>query len=533
MRARHGAATTAPMTTLRPALAALAAAALSACGGGGSDTPDPTPPKTLAESCAAYASSALPHGAAITKTEIRAAQGTLPEVCIVRGAIVSSPASIIQWAVELPAASLWNGKTITIGGGGFDGFIPTDSPYYQHMVGTSANPYVKISSDSGHQVRGFGWAVDDVALRNHAFDANHFALEVGTRIATEFYGRAPTRRYSFGQSNGGRAGLVAAQRYPKDYDGVIALEPAISQQGHEANNVPLMRHIFGAPQNWLSPARIALYAAAETRACDGLDGLEDGIIGNIEQCRYVPTDLLCTGAEDDTCLTAGQIESIRLIYTDRAVDVALADGLRGYPRFGRGGAATSDWEAYLFGSSFEARDSFNYFVGDEAARVVARDTGIDYMSYDPTRYQAEWTRLSEQIDATNPDLAAFAANGGKMLIWYGLADACVSLYRTVEYLDMVRQRLGEDRTRGFARLVTSPSVGHNLDGPGAGAIDFVAAMDAWVEQGAAPDGLVASRMQPDGVTPALQRPACEYPKFPRYDGVGDPAKATSFVCSAT
>lgn len=522
------------------ALATLVpAAVLAACGGsGGGADPSPaaagTPPPvvSLEKACASFASTRLPHGATITQTALRKAEGTLPEACVVHGRIVSSPASTIQWAVELPAPEAWNGKTLTIGGGGFDGFIPTDDPFYQQMVGVSANPYVKISSDSGHQTRGFEWAIDDVALRNHAFDANHFSLEVGTQIATDFYGRKPTRRYSFGQSNGGRAGLVAAQRYPRDYDGVIALEPAISQQGHEANNIPMLRHFFEKPENWLSPAKIALYAQAETRACDALDGLADGIIGNIEACHYVPTELLCQGADNDACLTAGQIESIRLIYTDRRVDVALADGLSGYPRFGRGGAATSDWRSYMFGSRFEARDSFNYFVGHEAAKVVAQDTAVDYMRYDPTRYQPQWTRLSQLIDATDPDLSAFADGGGKMLIWYGLADACVSLYRTAEYLDSVRARLGASRVREFARLITSPSIGHNLDGPGAGAIDLVAAMDDWVERGVAPDRLVASKFEPGSTTPLFQRPACEYPRFPRYDGRGDPDKASSFSCSA-
>ena len=110
----------------------------------------------------------MPHGAKVTRTELRKAEGTLPDVCIVRWQIVSSPESTIQWAVELPTQAQWNGKTLTIGGGGFDGFIPTDDPWYQQLVGPSANPYVKISSDSGHQQRNFSWGNSDVALRNHA-----------------------------------------------------------------------------------------------------------------------------------------------------------------------------------------------------------------------------------------------------------------------------------------------------------------------------------------------------------------------------
>ncbi|MBX9832858.1 MAG: tannase/feruloyl esterase family alpha/beta hydrolase, partial [Burkholderiaceae bacterium] len=442
-------------------LSASMALALAACGSG--SDPQPLASKPLAEGCPAYTSAALPHGAKITRTEVRQAQGSLPEVCIVRGQIVSSPESTIQWAVELPTLAQWNGKTLTIGGGGFDGFIPTDDPWYQQLVGPSANPYVKISSDSGHQVQGFAWGKSDVALRNHAFDANHFVLEVGTTIATEFYGKRPVRRYHMGHSNGGRSGLISTQKYPKDYDGVVAMEPAISQQAHQVNLGPtVLRHIFKSRENWMSPAKIALYAKAETAACDGLDGLKDGIIGNVGACNYVPTDLLCQGADSDSCLTAGQIESIRLIYSDHKTPVTLSRGALGYPRFGRGGASTSDWQSYMFGSSFDAPDSFNHMAVTEAARLVEGNPNANILTHDPTQYQAQYLRLAEMIDGTDPDISAFADNGGKLLIWYGLGDTCVSLYRTADYFDSVKQRLGASKVQGFARMVTSPSNGHDL-----------------------------------------------------------------------
>jgi hypothetical protein len=515
-------------------LGTIAAIALTACGG--NDAPAPLASKPLAEACAAYTSTALPHGAKITRTELRKAEGTLPDVCIVRGQIVSSPDSTIQWAVELPTLVQWNGKTLTIGGGGLDGFIPTDDPWYQQLVGPSANPYVKISSDSGHQSRGFEWAKNDVALRNHAFDANHFVLEVGTAIATEFYGKRPVRRYHMGHSNGGRSGLISTQKYPQDYDGVVAMEPAISQQAHQVNLGPnVIQHIFKSRDNWLSPAKVALYAKAETAACDGLDGLKDGIIGNVEACNYVPTDLLCKGADSDSCLTAGQVETIRRIYSDHKTPVTLSRGAVGYPRFGRGGAATSDWESYMFGPSFEARESFNHMAVTEAARVVEGNPTADILRHDPTQYAAQYLRLAQMIDGIDPDISAFADKGGKLLIWYGLSDTCVSLYRTAEYFDTVKQRLGASKVQGFARMLTSPSVGHNLDGPGTDplSMDLLAALDAWVEKDNAPDKLIATQFASGTRTPIAQRPVCEFPKFPRYNGTGDVSKAESFTCSAT
>ena len=522
------------------ALSALAALAVAACGGGSGGTSTGAADtaqavKPLADACAAYKPAALPHGAKIDKTEMRKGRGT-PDVCIVRGQIVSSPESIIHWAVELPDRALWNGKTLTIGGGGFDGFIPTDDPWYQKLVGATADPYVKISSDSGHQAPGFSWGRSDVALRNHAFDANHFALEVGAAIATEFYGRRPARRYHMGHSNGARSALAFTQRYPQDYDGVVAMEPAIAQQAHQVNLGPtVLKHIFSKPENWLSPEKIALYARAETAACDALDGLEDGIIGNVEACNYVPTDLLCTGADNGACLTAGQIESIRLIYSAHDTPVTLSRGVRGYPRYGRGGAATSDWQAYMFGSSFEARDSFNFMAAQEAARVVENNQDASLLEHDPTLFQAEYLRLAQMIDTTDPDISAFADKGSKLLIWYRMAGACVSVYRTAQYFETVKQSLGESKVRGFARMLTSPSVGHDLDGPGTGplSIDLLAALDAWVEKEAAPHRLVASRFEGESTTASLQRPVCEYPKFPRYNGAGNPNKADSFTCAGS
>ena len=275
------------------------------------------PPSTasLDDACAHFAPKNLPHGAVATKSEVRAANGVFPEACIVRGNIVTAPTSTITWAVELPGRALWNGKTLTFGGSGFDGFTPTDVDYYHIMAAPASAAYARMGSDSGHQVRSFyPWALDDVALKNHAFEANHLTLDVGTAVVAQFYGKPPARRYMLGQSNGGRSGLVAIQRYPNDYDGVIAIEPAMFQQAHQVNlGATTMQHIYSNPQNWLDDAKIALFAKAEIAACDELDGLKDGIIANIAACTYIPTDLECKGADSDACLMPGQIETIRMV----------------------------------------------------------------------------------------------------------------------------------------------------------------------------------------------------------------------------
>lgn len=531
---------------------------LAACGG--NDTPAPPAARPLAQSCAAYVPSQLPANATFERTELRDTQTvtethygtgeaiTLPRACIVRGTIVSGPGSTIQWAVELPEGTDWNGKTMTLGGGGFDGFIPTDDPWHVKYVQTDAAlPFVRISSDSGHQTEDFAWGTDPMALANHAQEANHLALQVGTHIATQFYGKAPTRRYMVGHSNGGRSGLMAADRYPNDYDGVLAMSPAISQQAHQVNMGGFNRWIYGrqadgsvdaavpARANWISPAKSALYAAAEIAACDGLDGLKDGIIGNVEACTYVPTDLKCAddvaGAQDDSCLTTGQIEAIRLNYADKTVPLTLANGMTGYERYGRGGAATGDWQVYAFGFEYDGdflSKGFSYIAPTSVIQALTGSESADSMNHDPLSISARWQALANTMEPSS-DLGTFGQQG-KLLVWYGMADTCVSVYRTAAFLDQVRNQSGSTAYDGFARFVTSPGVGHDLTGPGAAKADLITALVDWVEKGIAPDQLVATGTSDTGT---FERPLCPFPSFPKYKGSGDASKASSFTCSVS
>jgi feruloyl esterase len=523
----------------------LAVAMMALVAGCSSDDPDPEPAppptpippvaKSFAELCNSFTATALDFSAQQGKVEMKAASASSPERCVVRGHIVSSSKSTINWTVELVDPKTWNGKTVTLGGGGFDGYMPLDGGNPRSLGGLGSAPYALMASDSGHQdnLFSFAWAQDNpIGLLNHAYEANHKTLTVGTQIVTQFYGKAPTRRYMLGQSNGGRAGLVSAQRYPKDYDGVVSMEPAIAQEGFAANvGYDLMKFIQSSPDHWLSPAQIELFAKAETRACDSLDGLADGIIGNFAGCTYIPTDLLCTGASNDTCLTTGQIDTVRKIYSDRTVPVVMADNAVGYPRFGRGGAQTSDWSSYLFGQTPDELAGGS-ILASQIFKIVEGNQAATLESHDPTRWSGQYLALSSLIDATNPDLAAYAEKGGKILFWYGVGDSLVSMYRLTQYLETVEAKLGTAKTRSFIRHLTTPNIGHNMDGPNGSsvAINLIGALDAWVEKGEAPDAVIGTWLDKDGNVTGT-RPTCEYPKFPRYKGTGDATKAENFTCS--
>jgi feruloyl esterase len=381
----------------------------------------------------------------------------------------------------------------------------------------------------------FSWAVNNPpAIRNHAYEANHRALVAATDLVRQFYGKAPSRRYIVGGSNGGRAGLVAIQRYPEDYDGVLALEPAISQEGFAANLVPeLLQHIFSSPDNWMNEAEIRLFEQAELEACDALDGLADGILANVQACHYDGQPLRCKGdgRDSDACLTEGQLESVRRIVADKKTPVTLADGVVGYPGYGRG-AQSQDWVTFIFGPSFAARTAADNMLADNIVKHgITNDPNASVMTHDPTKWARQYLALSNEIDATNPDLSAFHRRGGRLIVWFGLSDYCVTYKRTADYLDSVTAKMGATSVEEFVRFYVSPAMGHSMSGPGASTVPLLSALEEWVEAGRAPGVLLATLSQ-RSAAPGATRPLCRYPSFPRYDGKGDPKAASSFTCTA-
>jgi Tannase and feruloyl esterase len=489
--------------------------------------------------CASLAQDTFKNDAHIERAESHGA------ACVLHGSIISSPTSTIQFRIDLPSPKQWGGRLMYVGGGGFDGYIPTDSPVRDFASDMEKlKSYVMVSADSGHQGRGagpaaqasdFSWVTHNpTALKNHAYEANHLVLWATVDVAQKYYGTAPKYRYMIGASNGGRAGLVSTQHFPSDYQGVISLEPAISQEAFGANMPQgLFKHLYADPENWLDHAHVALYQKAEIAACDALDGLEDGIISNPNACTFDAAALLCKSATSDRsqCLTAGQVETIHRINSDKHVEVTLADGYVGYPAHGRT-AGTADWEAFIFGHSFAGRDAIDFLLADNIVKWgITADPNASLMTHDATQWSKSYLELSNEIDATNPDLSQFHEHGGKLLVWFGLADGCVTHKRAAQYLDAVAAKVGKPAFNEFVRFFTSPAVGHMMTGPGPYQTPFITAIEAWAERGKAPEELVSTRSDAQG-KPLLSRPLCQYPLYPNYNGKGDPNQAMSFRCSA-
>ena len=407
------------------------------------------PAGSFAAACGRFAPKALPYRAEVLTTRFAPDSGGIRARCVVRGRIVSSPTSTINFRIDLPAPAAWNGKTLTIGGGGFDGVVSMEQPWWRELLGrmggapADVTAFVTGGSDSGHQGRGaapsidYTWSVHNpTALENHASEANHRLLGTMVAVSKAFYGKAPTKRYMFGLSNGGRQGLMAAQRHPEDYDGILALAPAISQTVFAANLTPIMQHIYAHPDNWLDQQQLQVFQAAELAACDRLDGLEDGVISDYHGCRFDPSTIVCKSPGDSQCLTPGQAESMRLWMGPKRVEAEMADGLVGYARYGPGGRL-SDFAAFLFGTSFAARDAFDYIAADNIVKTVTDDPVTGIMRHDPARWSKDYLRYSELIDATSPDLSTFAARGGRLIIIHGTGDYCVTPERTSQWFETV------------------------------------------------------------------------------------------------
>jgi feruloyl esterase len=505
--------------------------------------------------CEALKPGATGEGEALVSATYQIASAKRPAFCLVRATITTSPSSTINYRVDLPEAPAWNDKLIMVGGGGFDGYISLDGPGFDiwstfvGYQGPNLGGYVLVSTDSGHQGRGanapydMSWAVQNPdALANHAWRANHLVLWAAVRMAGQFYGREPRRRYMIGGSNGGRQGIMAALRYPQDYNGILALEPAISQSGIFANMTPVFQHIYSHPDNWLGADALTLFTRAEVTACDSLDGLNDGVIGNYKACRYDGAPLACPArqpAAAKTCLTPGQIETIRQVRAYKRVDVALADGVKGYPGYGPG-AVPSAWTNFLMSREFAKRDTGLYFLANQQVKVIAEDPNADIMTFDPLKSRANILAMSQAMDTTDPDLSAYFRAGGKMIVWHGVADTAVSYERTAEYIASVEKTVGAATMRKSLRYFVSPTLDHYLEGPEASSLPLLARLEDWVEKGKAPDRVIATRLDP-APSPmnlnapakvAFTRPLCESGTYPKYKGRGDTSKASSFACSA-
>ena len=434
----------------------------------------------------------------------------MPAACRVVGRV--QPA--ITFEVWMPASG-WNGKFQAVGGGGFAGVIS-----YGAMATALRRGYATASTDTGHSTPGAEWALKHPELViDFGYRAIHEMTIKAKAIVEEFYGKGPQRSYFVGCSTGGRQGLMEAQRYPADYDGIVAGAPANFWTRMPAGNLFMAAATLKDDTTRLPAAALQALNTAAIAACDARDGVTDGLIENPQQCRFDPATLQCQGGETAACLTPAQVGAAKKIYAT-AVNPRTKDEIfPGYPPGSEltWGAMTGGPEPFAI-----ARDFYRYFVFEDAS--------WDWKTFDFDKDVAAATaKFSTVLDATNPDLSAFKARGGKLIMYHGWNDQLISPFNTINYYNSVAKAMGAANTDDFARLFMAPGMLHCAGGAGPNTFDAVTALEQWVEHGTRPSQLVASHLS-NGVADRT-RPLCPYPQVAVYKGAGSIDEAASFACA--
>jgi Tannase and feruloyl esterase len=473
-----------------------------------------------------------------------------PSFCKVLGHIkpIDPKAPNINFEINLPLD--WNGRALQYGGGGFNGVLitglglPPAHPF--DRPSPLAQGFVTYGTDSGHQAKPDeeppAFASDDEAFVNFAHLAYKKVRDTGVELMQRAYGKRPDKLYFMGSSEGGREGLTMAQRYPADFDGIFSRAPVINWVGlqHAGWN----SGVATMGDGYLSAAQAKLVQQAVLAACDGADGIVDSLVSNPVACKktFDVTKLACAADQSgDTCLSPAQIKAVQTLHAPFKFSGPLANGLDDYPGWGVSGEASpgfgsaGGWGSWWLGTSAPAHppastNGIAWRYGSGGMRhIILRDPKADIATYDPAKHMARIREVSALMDSTDPDLSAFAARGGKLIMLEHMADYAQSPYAGIRYFEAVQAKLGVAGVRGFARLYTAPGVDHVGSGAPAN-VDMLAVLVDWVEKGKAPDDLVVTEQTIETTPKAVRaRPLCQWPTWPRYKN-GDANQASSFEC---
>lgn len=484
-------------------------------------------------------------GAAITGAQWISDRPASPAYCEITGSInpVDPKASPILFAINLP--SNWNQKVVQLGGGGLNGTLvrgtglgPDGTPGSEPL----AKGYVTLGTDGGHPVAKPDIGVfflNDEALVNHAYGSNRKAHDLSLAIVADYYGRAPSKYYFMGASQGGREAMSMLQLYPKSYDGVVAIVPAVDNLGTMLAKYNAWRASFDG--GWMDQAKINLLQQETTKQCDGLDGIVDGVISKYRGCASVFnfSPIRCPDGLDkgDSCLSDRQIKAVTAWRSQYDWHFPIKNGFTGIPGWSIGGeglpGSVHPWimldkapESDPSGRDLNAGQfiRFGIMKGDPNFRG-----DIDFNNEAVKR---RIMVLSDMLDANNPDISSFRDRGGKLIMEEHTSDYAISPESVFRYYDNVVHLMGQASTDSFVRLFVNPGVTHGGQGPAGlfvpNKVDLLDALDKWVSKGAKPDSLTMSAY--DGSKAVTTKPLCRYPTYPKYRGTGDAKKAASFAC---
>jgi hypothetical protein len=481
------------------------------------------------------AASRLPAGPGGGTTEV-------PAHCLFRVTLDARPSGIegvsFGTGIELRLPSAWNGRLLFQGGGGLNGVLNPALGTVSGFPSALARGFAVVSTDGGHRGRSAvdsSFAVDQQAKLDFAYQAVQRTTREAKSLITRYYGRKPDYSYFMGCSTGGREAMLAAQRLPLEFDGVVSGNASFNLTRVAMNQIWSLQTVTriapkdanGKPQlsEAFADAQLIAVSAAVLKQCDGLDGLEDGMINDFKGCRFDPASLKCgaeSGAGTQQCLSAAQIEGLKDI-------LGGARNPRGESLYGATpydtGIALPAWRQMHLGTATSA--PANASLGRDTLRLFSMtpsNPDFDPLRFDFDRDMDALAETASINDAVATLHTTFAGGGGKMIIYHGLSDQAMWTGALTQWYEKLTPRDSQG-PQSWARLFLVPGMTHCGGGQSTDQFDMLMAIQQWVEQGQAPDRVIASGRAFPGKT----RPLCPYPKVARFDG-GNADDQKSFSC---
>ena len=464
----------------------------------------------------------------------------VPTFCRVTADLTPTADSDIKVEVWMPTSG-WNHKYRGWGNGGFAGSID-----YPGLASGVKSGYASAATDTGHTGSPIdaAWALGHPEkVADFGYRGIHEMTLTAKAIIKAYYEGSPQRSYFASCSDGGREALMEAQRFPTDYDGILAGAPANYWTHLLTAAMSDTVTLTLDPASYIPADKIPALSAAVLKACDAQDGLKDGLLNDPRQCHFDPATLLCQGADAPACLTAPQVTALKKIYAGPH-NAAGQPVFPGYPPGGEEGPG--GWGLWITGPA-PNKSLIAFFGTGYFSNMV-----YEKADWDPKTFQLDAAlKLAESktvqaLNATNPDLKPFMARGGKLILYHGWSDAAIPAPNSINYYESVVKTIGQGNTDSFLRLYMVPGMQHCAGGPGASSFgedngpvpndpehNIFNALEDWVEKGAAPSRIVATKFV-EGANPAkvqMTRPLCPYPQVAKYKGTGDPDQASSFVCA--
>jgi feruloyl esterase len=444
-----------------------------------------------------------------------AAAPVLPAHCRIAATLKPSADSAIDIEVWMPEASSWNGKFQMVGNGGWAGVIS-----YAAMATAVQEGYATASTDTGHKGGNALFAIDHPEkLTDFAYRAVHETVVTAKSMIAKYYDRGPRLSYWNGCSTGGRQGLMSAQKYPEDFDAVVAGAPANYQTHLHAWDLAVSTPVLKDPSAAVPTAKLEMVNRAVVNACDARDGVTDGLLNDPTKCTFDVATLQCKTGDAADCLTAPQVAAMKRAYAPAKTSSGQVVFPGKVPGAEMGGAP--GFAGYVGGQNAPA-------ISVGSFQVAYNNANWDWKTFDLDKdLPIVDQKVGAIVNAVNPDLSKFKARGGKLLMYHGWNDTAISPGNAIDYYTSVQKKMG-GKQDDFIRLFMAPGMNHCGGGVGPNQVNWMAALERWRENGTAPDRIDAIRVNNNRVE--MSRPLCPYPQVAVYNGKGTTNDAANFSC---